>query len=155
MCAYVVIRVLGQADVARDIRLTMELLGLNRVNHATVIPENASYKGMLQVVKDYCTFGLIDEETLAAMLTARGKIVGDKPLTDEYVKEKTEFATIDDLAKAIVANEYKLKDVEGLKPVIRLHPPVKGYGGNKRSFQNGGALGNRGDKINELVKRML
>ena len=83
MCAYVVIRVLGQADVARDIRLTMELLGLNRVNHATVIPENASYKGMLQGVKDYCTFGLIDEETLAAMLKARGKIVGDKPLTDE------------------------------------------------------------------------
>ena len=116
---------------------------------------NDAYKGMLQVVKDYCTFGLIDEETLAAMIKARGKVVGDAPVTDEYVKEKTEFATIDDLAKAIVAGEYKIKDVEGMKPVFRLHPPVKGYEGNKHSFVTGGALGDRKEKINDLVMRML
>ena len=155
MAAYVVIRVLGQADVNYNIQHTMHLLGLNRVNHATVVPVNDAYKGMLQVVKDYCTFGLIDEETLAAMIKARGKVVGDAPVTDEYVKEKTEFATIDDLAKAVAADEYKLKDVEGLKPVIRLHPPIGGYEGNKRSVQNGGALGDRKEKINDLVKRML
>lgn len=155
MCAYVVIRVLGQVDVDRDIRHTMELLGLNRAMHATVIPENDAYKGMLYVIKDYCTFGTIDGETLAALLKARGRTVGDKPLTDDYVKEKTEFATIDDLAKAIVAGEYKIKDVDGLKPVFRLHPPIKGFEGNKRSFQNGGALGDRKEKINDLVKRML
>ncbi len=155
MAAYVVIRVLGQADVNYNIAHTMHLLGLNRVNHATVVPVNDSYKGMLQVVKDYCTFGLIDEETLAEMIKARGKVTGDAPVTDEYVKEKTEFATIEDLAKAIVAGEYKLKDVEGLKPVFRLHPPVKGYEGNKHAFVEGGALGNRGEKINDLVKRML
>ena len=102
MCAYVVIRVLGQADVARDIRLTMELLGLNRVNHATVIPENASYKGMLQVVKDYCTWGEVDEATLAALIRARGKLAGDKDITDDYLKEKSEFASVDEMAKAIL-----------------------------------------------------
>ena len=54
MAAYVVIRVLGQADVNYNIQHTMHLLGLNRVNHATVVPVNDAYKGMLQVVKDYC-----------------------------------------------------------------------------------------------------
>ena len=141
MAAYVVIRVLGQADVNYNIQHTMHLLGLNRVNHATVVPVNDAYKGMLQVVKDYCTFGLIDEETLAAMIKARGKVVGDAPVTDEYVKEHTEFATVDDLAKAIVAGEYKIKDVEGMKP--------------KHAFAEGGALGNRKEKINDLVMRML
>ena len=155
MAAYGVIRVLGQADVNYNIQHTMHLLGLNRVNHATVVPVNDAYKGMLQVVKDYCTFGLIDEETLAAMIKARGKVVGDAPVTDEYVKEHTEFATIDDLAKAIVAGEYKIKDVEGMKPVFRLHPPIKGYEGNKHAFAEGGALGNRKEMINDLVMRML
>jgi len=49
MAAYVVIRVLGQADVNYNIQHTMHLLGLNRVNHATVVPVNDAYKGMLQV----------------------------------------------------------------------------------------------------------
>lgn len=155
MAAYVVIRVLGQADVNYNIQHTMHLLGLNRVNHATVVPVNDAYKGMLQVVKDYCTFGLINDETLAAMIKARGKVVGDAPVTDEYVKANTEFATIDELAKAVVAGEYKIKDVEGMKPIFRLHPPVKGYEGNKHSFVAGGALGDRKEKINDLIMRML
>jgi len=155
MTAYIVIRVRGQADVFYDIKHTMMLLGIQRVNHAAVIPKTETYDGMLQMIKDYCTWGEIDEETLAALIKARGKAVGDAPVDDAYVKEKTEFATVDELAKAVVSGEYRIKDVEGMKPVFRLHPPVKGYEGNKRSFVVGGALGYRGDKINDLVERML
>lgn len=38
-----------------------------------------------------------------------------------------------------------------------MQPPRKGYGrkGIKRPFANGGALGNRGDKINDLLTRMM
>jgi large subunit ribosomal protein L30 len=152
---YAVIRVRGQPDVNYNIQHTMGLLGLNKVNHCVVVPENPSTKGMLQVVKDYCTWGEVDEATLAAMLRARGKIVGDDDLTDDYLKENSEFADIDALAKAIIENDCKLKDVEGVKPVIRLHPPVKGYEGNKRSYKNGGALGYRGAAVNDLINRML
>lgn len=152
---YCVIRVRGQPDVNYNIEYTMGLLGLNKVNNCAVIPENPSTKGMLQVVKDYCTWGEIDETTLAALIRARGKVVGDKALDDAYLKENSEFATVDDMAKAIIENNYKMKDVVGVKPIFRLHPPVKGYEGNKRSFQNGGALGYRGAKINDLVNRMI
>ena len=51
--AYAVIRVRGQPDVNYDIEHTMELLGLTRVNHCVVIPENDAMKGMLQKAKDY------------------------------------------------------------------------------------------------------
>lgn len=153
--AYAVIRVRGQPDVNYNIQHTMGLMNLNKVNHCVIVPENASTKGMLQVIKDYCTWGEVDEATLAAMLRARGKVVGDDALTDEYLKENSEFADIDALAKAIIENDCKLKDVEGVKPVIRLHPPVKGYEGNKRSYKNGGALGYRGAAVNDLIKRML
>lgn len=152
---YVVIRVRGIPDVNYDIAHTMMLLGLNRVNHAVVIPENPSSKGMLQKVKDYCTFGEVDAETLAAMIRARGKAAGDVPVDDEYLKAHSNYATVEDFAKDIIENNAKMKDVEGVKPVFRLHPPIKGYEGNKRSFKNGGALGYRAEKINDLVKRML
>ena len=152
---YAVIRVRGQPDVNYNIQHTMTLMNLTRVNHCVIVPENDSTKGMLQVVKDYCTWGEVDEATLAEMLRARAKIVGDNDLTDDYLKENSEFADIDALAKAIIENDCKLKDVEGVKPVIRLHPPVKGYEGNKRSYKNGGALGYRGAAVNDLINRML
>ncbi|TQS85653.1 MAG: 50S ribosomal protein L30 [Candidatus Methanoprimaticola hominis] len=153
--AYVVIRVRGIPDVNRDIAHTMDLLGLNKVNHAVVVPETDSIKGMLQKAKDYVTWGEVDQETLAAMIRARGRVAGDDSVTDDYLKERSEFATVEDMAKAIIENDYRMKDVDGAKPVFRLHPPVKGYEGNKRSFQNGGALGYRGAKINDLINRML
>ncbi len=39
----------------------------------------------------------------------------------------------------------------------RLNPPKKGYGrkGIKTSFTNSGALGYRGEKINDLIQRMI
>ena len=41
------------------------------------------------------------------------------------------------------------------KPPYRLHPPVKGFGGSIKSHYPEGALGYRGEKINELIKAML
>ncbi|MDR3282734.1 MAG: 50S ribosomal protein L30 [Candidatus Methanoplasma sp.] len=152
---YAVVRVRGQPEVNRDIEHTMGLLGLTRVNHCVVVPENPSTKGMLQVVKDYCTWGEIDAETLASMIKVRGRLSGDREVTDDYLKENSEFATVEDLAKGILENNYRLRDVEEAKPVFRLHPPIKGYEGNKRSYQVGGALGYRGEAINDLINRML
>jgi len=47
----------------------------------------------------------------------------------------------------------KLKDAK----FYRLNSPKKGYGrkGIKTSFKAGGALGYRGEKINDLIMRML
>lgn len=153
--AFAVIRVRGQPDVNRDIKHTMFLMNLTRVNHCVIVPDNSVSKGMLQMIKDYCTWGEIDQETLTSMIKVRGKLVGDMEVTDDYLNEKTEFKTVEDLSKAIIENDYKMRDVEGAKPVFRLHPPIKGYEGNKRSYKNGGALGYRGETINDLINRML
>ncbi len=153
--AYAVIRVRGQPDVNYDIEYTMGLFGLNRVNHCAIVPENAVTKGMLQKIKDYTTYGEINAETLAEMIRVRGRLSGDRMITDDYLAENSDFKTVDELAKAIIENDYKMKDLEEAKPIFRLHPPVKGYEGNKRSYRNGGALGYRGEAINDLIARML
>ncbi|MGI5964336.1 MAG: 50S ribosomal protein L30 [Candidatus Methanomethylophilaceae archaeon] len=153
--AYAVIRVRGQPDVNHDIKHTMMLLGLNKVNHCAIVPQNDSTEGMLQKIKDYCTWGEVDAETLTEMISRRGKTEGGGDLDDEFLKANSQFASAAELAEAILNNDCRLRDVDGAKPLFRLHPPVKGYEGIKRPFSTGGALGYRGAEINALIKRML
>lgn len=86
---------------------------------------------------------------IAKMLSERGRMTGDAPLTDDIVKEHTDYKSIAEFAKAIANNEAQVKDIPELKRVFRLHPPrgTKGWGGIKRSFVVGGALGSRGEHI--------
>lgn len=153
--AYAVVRVRGTTKIRKDIEDTMKMLNLTRVNHCVVVPETPSVRGMLEKAKDYITWGEINETTLARLIKFRGRLEGDNPIDDSYVKENTEFTSIISLAKSIVNDQFKYKDLKKVKPLFRLNPPRKGYEGIKRSFQNGGALGYRGEKINELIERML
>ena len=152
---FAVIRVRGRTGVRWDIADTLKMLNLTRVNHCVLIPDTPAYRGMLQKVKDYVTWGEIDEETLAKLIRTRGRLMGDEPITDEYVKTRMGFETIEGLAKAIVEGKVLYKDIPNVKPVFRLHPPIKGWEKTKRHFTEGGALGYRGDRINDLILRML
>ena len=154
---FIVVRARSDVKVERKIRETMGHMNLTRVNHAVIIPDNPQYRGMLQKAKDYITWGVAEVELVERMLTELGRMSGDAPLTDAIVAEHTEHKTIADFAKAIVGGDAQVKDIPGLKRVFRLHPPrgTKGWGGIKRSFVVGGALGSRGDAIGDLVERMI
>ncbi|HEC89330.1 MAG TPA: 50S ribosomal protein L30 [Thermoplasmatales archaeon] len=152
---YAVIRVRGTIHVKPKIKKTLQLLRLNRVNHCVLLDENKVNKGMLQVAKDYVTWGEINRDMLIKLLRNRGKLKGDKPLTDEYLKSSTSYKDISSLADAILEGKIKYKDIPDIKPLFRLHPPKKGYEGIKRSYRNKGALGYRGEDINDLLERMV
>jgi len=153
--AYAVIRVRGQVNVKRDIQDTMHMLNLTRVNHCVIVPEMDTVKGMLNKVKDYVTWGEISEQNLARMIKFKGRLEGNVPVDDNYVIENSEFTSIMSLSRGIVSGEYRYNDLERVKPLFRMDPPRKGYEGIKRSFKNGGALGYRGESINDLIERML
>ena len=151
---YVVIRVRGTTGVIRKIADNLDMLRLNRINHAVLVEETPSYAGMLQKGKDYITWGEVDAETVAEMIAKRGRIVGGAKVTDEYLKENTDYDSIEALAEAVINSEVKLADLN-IKPVFRLHPPRKGYEGIRFSYNEGGSLGYRGEEIKDLVKRMV
>ncbi len=138
---FAIIRVRGIVNVNPDIKRTLKLLRLTKVNHCTLLEENKVYKGMLQKVKDYTTWGEIDKEILPKLMESRGMIVGDKQITEEYIKSATSYNTFEKLSQAILDNKFKYKEIPDVKPLFRLSPPKKGYEGIKRSFKNGGALG--------------
>jgi large subunit ribosomal protein L30 len=151
---YAVVRLRGQVNVRYTIEDTMKMLRLHKVNHCVFVPEDPHYKGMVQKVKDYVAYGKIDAKTLAEVLENRGRLEGDTRLTEEYIRENTDYDSIQAFAEAVVEGKASLKDVPKLKPVFRLHPPRKGHAGIKRTVQQGGVLGNHGENINVLLHKM-
>lgn len=155
---YAIIRLRGTVGVPYDVEYTLRLLRLVRKYHCTIYPVTQALNGMLMVVKDWVTWGEIELSTLTELLKKRGRVVGNNPLTDEFVKERLSLNSIEDLAKEIIEGRvlfHKLDDI-GIKPVFRLHPPKKGFKGSiKKPYKDGGELGYRGPAINELILRMI
>ena len=106
---YLVIRARSDRGVTKKIRDTMAMLNLTRVNHAVLLPETPSYAGMLQKTKDFVTWGEVDADTISTLLKERGRMTGDKPVTDTAVKSGSEYSTIDALAKAIASGDADLQ----------------------------------------------
>ncbi|WP_297072913.1 50S ribosomal protein L30 [Thermococcus sp.] len=155
MAKLALIRLRSGIRARGEVRDTLAMLCLHRINHLVIVDDTPSYRGMIQKVKDYITWGEIDKETLVKLLRKRGRLVGNKPITDEYVQEKLGMS-LEEFAEKVINGEMKLRDLPNIKPVFRLHPPRGGLkGSKKRSFKEGGALGYRGEKINELIERML
>ncbi|WOX57552.1 50S ribosomal protein L30 [Methanoculleus receptaculi] len=151
---YAVVQVRGVVKTNREIRDTLKMLRLHHVNHCVLVPETPAYEGMIRKVKDFVAYGEVDEETLATLLRTRGRLTGDEKLSDEYVRAHTPYADIDEFAAALCSGETSFADLVEIKPVLRLHPPRKGYKTIKRTFQQGGALGYYGPRINDLLYRM-
>lgn len=158
---YAIVRLRGTVGVPYKVEYTLKMLRLVRKYHCSLYLATPSIEGMLDVVKDWATWGEIDYLTLVELLKKRGRVVGGKPLTDEFVKEKLSVLgiyTVEDLAKAIFAGKIMFSKLEeyGVKPVFRLHPPKGGFKGSiKKPYKDGGELGYRGNAINELLKRMM
>ncbi|HIE18543.1 TPA: 50S ribosomal protein L30 [Candidatus Bathyarchaeota archaeon] len=150
-----VIRIRGTVNVRKEIEDTLRMLNLERNCHATLIDDRPSFLGMLRKAQHVLTWGEVSKETIGLLLKKRGRIVGNKRLTDEYAKE-IGYDSLDALAEAIYDLKVELKNLRGVKPVFRLHPPRKGYKGTvKKSYTTGGEAGYRGEAINELIRRMI
>jgi len=151
----VAIRIRGLSDFSQEVKDTLSMLRLTRNCHATLLDDRPDYNGMLRKSKDCLTWGEVSQENILLLLTKRGRVVGDKDLTDEYVKELG-YKSLDDLADAIFKVDVEFNGLPEVKPVFRLRPPKKGFKGKiKRSYAAGGEAGYRGVAINDLLKRMV
>ena len=136
------IRIRGLTMVNTKIHDTMKMLRLYKSNFCIVLPNNPIYLGMLKKAKDYITWGEIDDETFNMLLEKRGEQFNGREA---------------DSKKKIRYNDFIVVNNKKIKRYFRLNPPRKGFGrkGIKHSFQQGGALGYRGNAINDLIKRMI
>jgi len=151
----VAVRIRGLSDISQETKDTLMMLRLTRNCHATLLDDRPAYNGMLRKSKNCLTWGEVSQESIALLLKKRGRLVGDKKLTDEYAKE-FDYESLEDLAEAIFKVDIEFSSLPEVKPVFRLRPPKKGYKGKvKKSYAAGGEAGYRGDAINDLLKRMV
>ena len=135
---------------------TMRMLRLFKKNHCSIVKNSKQVIGMIQKIKDYVTWGELDEGTMRLLLEKRGRIIGNKPLQESWFKTKAKM-DYDSFIKDYFELKTELKNIAGIKPYFRLKPPEHGFErkGIKQPYSMGGALGYRKDKINELIRRML
>jgi large subunit ribosomal protein L30 len=150
-----VVRVRGSISAQREARETLDMLRLDRTNHAVLVDNRPAFLGMLKRVQAYVTWGEVSKETVALLLQKRGRLAGSKKLADEYA-EKIGYKSLGELADAVTSCKVEYWKLLGVQPVFKLHPPSKGFKGKtKKSYRAGGEAGYRGKAINELIKRMV
>ncbi len=142
MTQLIAVRVRGDVHLVSTMRDTLDMLRLYHRNYCVVVPNNPIYLGMLKKVKDHITWGEISDDTYKMLIEKRG---------EEFKGLET------DSKKKIQYNDFVVVNNKKFKKFFRLNSPKKGYGrkGIKKSFDNGGALGYRGEKINDLIMRMV
>jgi len=137
-----VVRIRGPIGIKTEINAAFNMLRLYRKNYCVVVDNSPDYSGMVRKTKDYVTWGEIDDNTYKTLVEKRGEVYKER---ENDKKGKIKYK--------------KFIEIDGkkIKPFFRLHPPRKGFGrkGIKTPFSKGGALGNRGEKINDLLKRMI
>ncbi len=138
-----VVRVRGRVRLLTKVNDTMNMLRLYKKNYCVIVENTLTNMGMIQKAKDFLTWGIADQAVIDELFAKRGRVYTG-PLTDS--KKKIEYK-----GRYI---EYKGKKYNKF---FALNPPISGYGrkGIKKAFMHGGAIGDRGTEINNLVKRML
>ena len=150
-----VVQLRGEVNTSGSVRDTLGMLNLHRVNHCALVPDGDTYRGMITKVNDVVAYGEPSADVLATLLRRRGEPAeGDDEIDDDWVSENTEYDDVDDLARALLAEETTLR-AEGLAPVLRLHPPRGGHNGIKKPVVEGGELGKHStEEIDDLLEAM-
>ena len=136
-----IIRISGLVDVDSKLEETLFRMRLRRKYSAVLLKDNEETRKLLQKVRNYVAFGIINKEDLMILLEKRAISIDKKKKIDiKKVVENIEKSSLSDL---------------GVKPFFRLHPPRGGIDSKIHYPVRKGVLGDHKDKINILLKRML
>jgi len=150
---FAVVRIRGNVEVRREVRDTLKMMKLESPNNCIVCPEAPEWRGMIEKVKDWVTYGEIDGKMLVALLKKRLR-AGEKKVDEKMLKDIAGYENFEKFADDLFVGKIKLKQFKKLKQFFRLTPPSKGFKSVKLHYPKGD-LGYRGKEINELLKRMI
>jgi large subunit ribosomal protein L30 len=150
-----VVQIRGEVNMDQDVRDTLSMLNIHKVNHCALVPESETYRGMITKVNDFVAHGEPEQDVLETVLSKRAQpLEGSDDVNDAWIAENTDYDDIADLAGALLDDETTLRE-QGLTPVLRLHPPRGGHEGIKHPTKEGGKLGKHTtEEITTLLKAM-
>jgi len=156
-----VIRIKGVNKIAPKPRKVLQLLRLTQINAGVFVRLNKATAELLRIVEPWVAYGYPNLSSVRQLVYKRGfgKInkqriaLSDNSLIEEALGQYG-IICIEDLIHEIYTVGPNFKQVNNFLWPFKLSSPNGGWG-VRRKFKHyivGGALGNREDKINALIK---
>merc|ERR1711963_29613 len=157
-----VIRIRGINGIHPRPRKVMQLFRLRQINNAVFLRLNKASIHMLRIAEPYITWGTPNLKSVRELVYKRGfgKVEGRRtPLTDNGVIEKAlgkfNIICVEDLIHEIFTVGPAFKQANNFLWHFKLNTPNGGWRKKNNHFVDGGDYGDREDKINHLLKKMI
>lgn len=141
---FAAIRLVGKVGLSPKEKDTLKMLNLKKKYHCVVVPETDDFRGMFKKVKNSVTWGEINEEVLHKLLSKRGRFIEGEKIDSEEIGE-----IVDDIMDGASFKELELRSCHSLTP------PSGGFRKKIKNIYPNGEAGYRGEKINELLLKMI
>lgn len=158
----VVIRIRGIIGVSPKVRKILQLLRLRQINNTVFVKLNAATVKMLRLVEPYVAYGYPNLKTVRELIYKRGfaKVKKERiPISDNSIIEESlgsrGIICVEDLIHEIYTVGPNFKEANNFLWPFKLSNPNGGFRQKLLHFNEGGDAGQRGSKINGLVKLML
>ena len=135
----IAIRIVGQVGIRYDIKRTLDSLRLRKKFSCVILHEKPEILGMIKHVRQFISYGKINEGTLKLLVEKRARKPGNKPVSNSEVDK--------------IISEIKEDKIKTIKPFFALHPPIKGFKKSTKLMYPRGILGENKD-IEKLLMRM-
>ncbi|CAH0548103.1 unnamed protein product [Brassicogethes aeneus] len=157
-----VIRIKGINKVAPKVRKVLQLFRLLQINNAVFVKLNKATINMLRICEPYITWGYPNLKSVRELVYKRGfaKVNGQRvPITSNEIIEnrlgKSGVICVEDLIHEIFTVGGSFKQASNFLWPFKLNTPTGGWRKKTNHYVEGGDFGNREDKINELLRRMV
>lgn len=158
-----VVRVRGIIGVSPKVKKILQLLRLRQIHNGVFVRVNGATIKMLRLVEPFIAYGYPSLKSVREIIYKRGfgKVNGQRiPLSANEVIQaelgSLGLDCIEDVIHEIYTVGPNFKQVANFLWPVKLSSPKGGFRGKKLNhFNEGGACGQQGDKINRLIKKML
>lgn len=157
-----VVRIKGINGVAPKPRKVLQLLRLRQINNGVFVRLNKATVNMLRIAEPYITWGYPTLNTIRELVYKRGfgRLNGQRvPLTSNEIIEKRlkkyDIICMEDLIHEIYTVGSHFKQANNFLWHFKLNNPRHGWRKKTTHYVEGGDAGNREDRINHLLRKMI
>lgn len=157
-----VIRIRGIIGMSPKVKKILQLLRLRQLHSGVFVKLNGATIKMLRLVEPYIAYGFPNLKSVREMIYKRGygkvnkqRIPIDNNAVIEQVLGKYDIICVEDLIHEIFTTGPHFREAANFLWPIKLSSPTGGFKAKLLHYSEGGDAGFRGEKIHELVKKML
>lgn len=157
-----VVRIKGINGVAPKPRKVLQLLRLRQINNGVFVKLNKATINMLRIAEPYITWGYPSLSTIRELVYKRGfgRVDGQRvPLTSNSIIEnrlkKYDIICMEDLIHEIFTVGPHFKQANNFLWHFKLNNPRHGWRKKTTHYVEGGDAGNREDRLNHLLRKMI